>query len=221
MSFFLSPIPVAARASMLSRAQVEEVLMRLKIFYPESTFMPLWLSTSGDLDLQSSLLTKEKTDFFTKEVDEAVLQGKCRVGIHSAKDLPEIPPRGLCVIAYTKCLDPHDVLVFRQGDSLTSFSESFRIGTSSQRRKEFLAQHYPRAELLDIRGTIERRLFLLDTGAFDAVVMARAALLRLHIQRDQVLLPCPTAPMQGRLAITAREEDEEMRELFACIHEFS
>ncbi|MFN4173504.1 MAG: hydroxymethylbilane synthase, partial [Parachlamydiaceae bacterium] len=80
-------VRVAARASALSKAQVAEVFSELNLSYT-----PYWVETSGDLDKTTSLKTLEKTDFFTKEVDELVLKGICDISVHSAKDLPDPLP---------------------------------------------------------------------------------------------------------------------------------
>ncbi|MBS0627142.1 MAG: hydroxymethylbilane synthase, partial [Verrucomicrobia bacterium] len=95
MSLSSKTILVAARDSALSKAQVAEVLLELRQYYPEMQFSVKWMKTTGDLDQTSSLVDKEKTDFFTKEVDEAVLSGECQIAIHSAKDLPEVMPSQL------------------------------------------------------------------------------------------------------------------------------
>jgi hydroxymethylbilane synthase len=210
-------IVVAARGSLLSRAQVAEVYNELKRYHPEILFRSIWVKTAGDIDQVTSLTCMEKTDFFTKEVDELIVQGKARIGIHSAKDLPETLCPGLVVIKYTKGVDPSDVFVFRKGDALAKLPLKAKVGTSSLRRIENL--HKIREDLVavDIRGTIETRLQMLDEGRVDALVMAKAALIRLGIERSTENLIGPTAPLQGRLAITAREEDVEMRLLFSSL----
>src|SRR5690348_2176382 len=99
-------ISVGARDSKLSQAQVDEVLLALRSVFPNVTFEPIWQKTIGDIDLKTSLQDLDKTDFFTKEIDEMVLQKKCRIGIHSAKDLPDPLPLGLSIVAITKGVDP-------------------------------------------------------------------------------------------------------------------
>ena len=211
-------IIVGARSSLLSRAQVEEVLLLLLKHHPDVFFLPKWFATTGDLDLKTSLTHLEKTDFFTKEIDEAVLQGTCRIGIHSAKDLPESLPDSLCIIAYTKGVDPSDVLVLRSSERLETLPLGAKIGTSSLRREKNIKALRPDLVCMDIRGTIDARLKALDDGEFDGVVMAQAALIRLKLNRNTLLLPGESSPLQGRLAIVANKEDEEMKELFSCLH---
>lgn len=209
---------VGARSSPLSKVQVEEVLLELRAFHPDVTFEPVWLETTGDLDLNTSLRLLEKTDFFTREVDSLQLSGGCRIAIHSAKDLSSPLPQGLVVVALTRGVDPSDALVFRQGECLEGLQRGAKVGTSSLRREDNIRSL--RADLVckDIRGTINARLAQLDAGSFDAVVIAEAALIRLGLtSRSRVPLPGPIAPLQGQLAIVAREGDLEMQELFACL----
>jgi len=211
-------IEVAARSSLLSRAQVDEVLQEIRAHHPQLSFQTHWVETQGDRDLATSLRFLDKTDFFTREVDTLVRARQCRLSIHSAKDLPGQLPEGLHLIALTRGLDSRDALVLREGETLSHLPQGARIGTSSVRREK--AIHALCADFLctDVRGTIEKRLALLDNGALDGLIVAEAALLRLGLQRrNRVMLPGESAPLQGRLAILAREEDEEMKRLFAPI----
>jgi hydroxymethylbilane synthase len=213
-----SEIIVGARSSILSKVQVEEVYTLLQAYHPDVIFEKKWFQTRGDLDQDTSLTSLEKTDFFTKEIDEAVLQGVCHVGIHSAKDLPDPMPVGLCVVACTKGLDPSDVLVLREGEDWSRLRLGSRIGTSSLRRQRNICDLRNDFVCVDIRGTIDKRLALLDEGVCDGVVMAKAALLRLGIRRNMVPIEGEVSPMQGRLAIVAKTFDADMQALFSCLH---
>jgi hydroxymethylbilane synthase len=211
-------VVVGARSSPLSRAQVQEVLEELRKHHPEVDFENIYLETQGDKDRSISLRTLGKTDFFTRELDQLLLQGGCRVAIHSAKDLPDPLPAGSVLAGLTEGIDPADVLVMRDGESLDSLPSGARIATSSQRREDQVK--LLRADLLfcDVRGTIAERLALLQQGAADGVVLAEAALIRLgwtHLNR--IRLPAETVPFQGQLAILCREDDAQMRELFKCL----
>lgn len=211
-------ITVGARASPLSQAQTKEVLQELRVHHPHVTFSSKFLQTTGDVDQITSLRTLDKTNFFTKEIDEMLLTGQCRIAIHSAKDLPEPLPKGLKLVALTKGLDSVDVLVFRANEGVELLSSGAVVATSSERREE--AVRCIRADLtfIDLRGTIEQRLAKLDRGEADAVVIAEAALIRLGLtHRNRMRLPGSTTPNQGRLAILARADDVEMHKLFACL----
>lgn len=201
-------VKIGARDSPLSRKQVEEVQKE----YLHLLFDPIYVKTIGDIDRTTSLRTLVKTDFFTREVDEMVLRGECRLGIHSAKDLPEPLPNGLKLVALTKGVDPSDSLVFRDGESLGAGKV---VATSSVRREEMVRLLFPDVDFVDIRGTIGERLAKLEKGEVDGVVIAEAALIRLELTYlNRIRLPGDTAPLQGRLAIIAREEDSEAYSLF-------
>jgi hydroxymethylbilane synthase len=209
-------LSIGARGSKLSRIQVEEVYQELRCFYPDTTFHPIWITTTGDTDLTTSLRTLEKTDFFTREIDERQLQGEFRIAIHSAKDLPDPLPEGLQIVALTRGQDPSDVLVYHHELPLGA-----RIGTSSLRREHNLLQWRSDLVCVDIRGTIGDRLALLETGQLDGVVVAKAALIRLGLNHHKQLpLTGEVSPLQGRLAVVARQEDQEMEQFFRCINDF-
>jgi hydroxymethylbilane synthase len=211
------PIIIAARASALSRAQVEEVLRELNCSAYAFSFK--WVATRGDKDLKTSLRGLEKSDFFTYEIDQMLLKRECRIAVHSAKDLPEPLCEGLAVAALTRGVDPADVLVFRDGESVKSLPLGAKIGTSSLRREKMLRSLRADFISVDIRGTIEQRLSLLDRGDVDGLIMAEAALIRLKLaHRTRIPLAHDSAPLQGRLAIVACAEDREMHELFACLN---
>jgi hydroxymethylbilane synthase len=211
-------ISVAARSSALSKAQVEEVYREISQHHPAVQFHPFFIETTGDRDLTTSLRTLDKTDFFTKEIDAFQLAGGCRISIHSAKDLPEPLTLGLHIAALTQGVDASDALVLRQGESIQDLPLAARIGTSSFRREQNIQALRSDLCCVDIRGSIEQRLSLLDTGRIDGLVVAEAALIRLQlIYRNRIKLMGKTAPMQGRLAVLSCADDEEMKQLFSCI----
>lgn len=186
---------VGARSSPLSRAQVVEVQKLLG-----AHFEVTWVETTGDLDQKTSLRGLDKTDFFTRELDEMLLAGKIDIAIHSAKDLPNPLPKGLCA-TFTECLDPRDALVFRE------LPLGGTVATSSERREEAVRQLRPDVRFVDLRGTIGERLAKIERGEVDAVVVAEAALIRLSLTHwNRLYLPGPTAEGQGSLAIVYKEE---------------
>lgn len=211
-------ITVAARRSPLSRAQVEEVQSELVLIGRKVQLESFLIDTSGDIDRTTSLRSLDKTDFFTKEVDALVQEGKCDIAIHSAKDLPEKIPHGLVIVALTKGLDPSDSLVLRKGESLASLPLGAVIATSSKRREDVVRSLRSDLQFIDLRGTIEERLAFLNEKKADGVVVAEAALIRLKLTHyNRVRLPGDTVPLQGQLAIVARKDDEEMVSLFSCL----
>lgn len=211
-------IKVAARDSLLSKAQVSEVEKELAAIYKDISFSCTFVKTKGDKDLTTSLLNQEKTNFFTDEVDELVLLSLADVGIHSAKDLPDPLPENLEIFALTKGVDSRDSLVLKKHTSVQDFGLSPRIGTSSFRRMETIKKIIPGAQMIDIRGTIDRRLSLLEGGIVDALVIAEAALIRLELTHiNRIFLEGQVSPMQGRLAVVGKKNDFFLKHLFSCI----
>lgn len=180
---------VGARSSPLSRVQVEEVKREFHL-----DFEVVWVETRGDLDKTTSLRGLEKTDFFTRELDQMLLKGEIDAAIHSAKDLPDPLPQGLWVAALSRGVDPRDSLVIKKKPVKT-------IATSSLRREKIVRHLFPDALFVDLRGTIQERL----EQEVDALVIAEAALIRLQLTHlERIFLPGPSAPLQGKLAIVCR-----------------
>lgn len=216
----LSPkiILVGARESPLSKSQVSEVQAAIKRFHPHVELAPVWVSTTGDQNLQLSLRGLGKTDFFTKEIDALLLSGDCQIAIHSAKDLPEAIPSGLQIIALTQSVDSRDALVLRTGETFENLKPGSIIATSSERREEAVKSLRRDLQFIDLRGTIENRLDFLHSGRADGVVVAEAALIRLGLTHlNRIFLPGETTPLQGQLAILARANDLAMLALFSCL----
>lgn len=214
-SLNVTEIRVASRASALAQAQVNEVESELQRFVPDVHFVRQVLETWGDRDRLTSLRSMGKTDFFTRELDDLLLSGGCDIAIHSAKDLPEPLREGLVVVALTRGIDASDTLVLRPGETLATLPQGAVIATSSERREKAVRQLRPDLMFEDLRGTIAERLAKLQTGDVAGVVIATAALIRLGLNLNCVVLPGETVPLQGRLAVVARADDQAMRELFA------
>ena len=196
-----------------SRAGKVRIIRRA---HPDVLFRPIFMETLGDRDKLTSLRTLGRTsDFFTREIDQMLLKGECRIAIHSAKDLPDPLTQGISIVAITKGVDSSDVLVLRQGET---FPKAGMVATSSARREECVRQLFPEAQFVDIRGNIQERLDKLTESTIDGVVIAEAALIRLQLTHlNRIRLPGETAHLQGRLAVTARAGDLEMARLFLSI----
>lgn len=209
----LMKIKVGARGSKLSKRQVKEVMEGLEVEYEVE-----FVETVGDRNLKSSLGPMDKTDFFTREIDEKVLRGECDVGIHSAKDLPVPLPKGLKLVALTKGVDGSDSLVLREGERFEQLKRGAIIGSSSFRRDEVIKRLRPDLKCIEVRGPVDERLAMLDRKEIDGLVVAEAALIRLELtERNRISLPGETAPMQGKLAVIGREEDLEIEALFCPV----
>lgn len=204
-------VRLICRNSRLSLVQAEEV----RSFLPEIDFIINAIASFGDKNKQIPLEHCNISDFFTRELDEALLKNEADIAVHSAKDLPYPIPSGLEVIALTKGKDSSDSLVSRDNLRLSRLPANPRIGTSSVLRAESIKQIRPDARIVSIRGTIEERIALIDKGIVDAVVIATCALQRLNLDSEiSEILPFETHPLQGHLAVVARTGDHNLKELF-------
>lgn len=197
-------IRVIARGSRLSRLQVEEVFKN----FPELAYEIKYLESYGDKNQQISLLNGEApADIFTRELDDAIRQGDADIAIHSAKDLPYPLPEDIEVIALFPAFDTTDSLVSRDHRKLAELPAGSIIGTSSPLRKKGLNELRPDLTIKGIRGCIEERVQQVKDGKYDAAIVATCALKRLGME-DEIaeVLPFPTHPLQGFLAITALKE---------------
>jgi hydroxymethylbilane synthase len=208
-------IKVAARISPLSQAQVKEVEEELNK-HIACVFESTYVESLGDLDLNTPLTDLGKTDFFTQKIDELVISKTCDIAIHSAKDLPEIIPDDLEIIAITKGVDSRDSFVSYKYN-LENFIPGGIVGVCSQRRIEALKSICPKALVKNIRGTVNDRLDALKKGAYDALILAEAGLIRLKSDAPRTILEIETAPFQGQLAIVARKDQKNMKELFQIL----
>lgn len=206
-------IRVIARGSRLSRLQVEEVFKN----FPELAYEIKYLESYGDKNQQISLLNGEApADIFTRELDDAIRQGDADIAIHSAKDLPYPLPEDIEVIALFPAFDTTDSLVSRDHKKLAELPAGSIIGTSSPLRKKGLNELRPDLTIKGIRGCIEERVQQVKDGKYDAAIVATCALKRLGME-DEIaeVLPFPTHPLQGFLAITALKESQDLKQAFA------
>ncbi len=208
---------VVARASRLARVQTEEALLAVRPALP-----PGWIvetrhtETPGDRDLRTPLNDASvPDDFFTRDLDRALLAGEAGLAVHSAKDLPQQTTPGLIVAALLPAREIRDALVVRRGGSPDALRT---IGTSSPRREMEIRKRYPGAALKPLRGAIGRRLQALDAGEFDALILAACALERLGLAaRITEFLPYDPAPQQGRLALVVREDRTDLLNILRAL----
>jgi len=179
------------------------------------------IKTSGDRLTEAPLSEIGGKRLFVKEIEDALLAGTIDLAVHSSKDMPTIPPHGLTVGAVLAREDARDAIVLPIGGELPKSSgledvvrhlgHAPRIGTSSVRRIAQLTRLFPAAQFAPIRGNLGTRLQKLDSGAFDAIVLAAAGLIRLGYEsRLSTALPvkaCVPAPGQGIIAIEIRNDD--------------
>ncbi len=212
-------ILTGTRNSRLAVIQAGNAVGELNDFFPCYDFQLKEFSSPGDRDKKTDLQISDP-DFFTRDLDEAVINGEIDCAIHSAKDLPPVVRDELDWFWLPNPEDSRDVIVLRDGVIPSEAGTIF--GNSSDRRGEFIKRNYPNAVIKPLRGTIEERIAKLDAGEYDALIMASAALNRLNLENrisEWIDLNQLTAPDgQGFLAITFRKGDvrfKTMRNLFA------
>lgn len=196
---------IATRQSPLALWQAEHVKKELQKHWPHLEIELLPLKTSGDRFLQQTF-TDEKgiKGLFVKELEDALLDGRADLAVHSMKDVPGELPKGLGILAILKRDNPFDAFLSPHFKSLDEMPHQARIGTSSLRRQSQLLRKRSDLSILPLRGNIQTRLKKLDNGEFDAIILAEAGLSRMQIERERVILTPDVmlpAPAQGALAI--------------------
>ena len=206
----MKPVRIATRRSDLALWQARHVAERIRAELGRETEL-LTLQTRGDRWLQGSLAELGGKGLFVKEIEQALLDGRADVAVHSAKDLPAEAPDELVLAAVPPRADPRDALVCPDAESLDALPPGARVGTGSLRRRAQLLRHRPDLVIEPLRGNVPTRVARLDGGDLDAVVLACAGLERLELSgriRERIdpqrLLP---AAGQGVLAVQARRED--------------
>ena len=198
---------IGTRASALALWQAREVAARIAAQPGAPSVELVHIRTSGDEQSERPLWQVRGQAFFTREIDRALLEGKVDIAVHSLKDLPTQLDAGLALAALLPRADPHDALVSRDGAPLAALSAGARIGTSSLRRRAFLARLRPDATLLELRGNVPTRIERLQRGEYDAIVLAAAGLARLGLaQHATEYLPpesFPPAVSQGVIGVCA------------------
>jgi hydroxymethylbilane synthase len=180
---------------------------------PMTEIVPI--ATTGDIVRDVPLSQVEGRSFFTKELDEALLDGRIELAVHSLKDVATVLPAGLVLAAVPEREDPRDALVTRsRAPGLASLPARARVATSSVRRRAFVKHVREDLELVDLRGNVPTRLRQLEDGRFDAIIVAAAGLNRLGLKGriDAYLDPAefPPAAAQGALGICARADDPQL-----------
>lgn len=209
-------IVIGTRGSKLALLQAEIVRQSLATT-SNATIEIKIVKTEGDSNFSPIPLDTVGKGWFTKEIEKELSKGGIDIATHSLKDLPEQLPAGLCISAYLDRADPRDVLVSNGGVELKELKAGAVVGTDSLRRKVQLLALRPDLRVESIRGNVLTRIKKLDTGDYDAIVIAAAGLLRLGLQERITqyfsVLEITPAPGQGILAIETRIDDTKTNEL--------
>lgn len=215
----MSRVRVATRASDLALAQARFVAERVKARLAlDAELLPM--KTTGDR-LAGSLAKVGGKGLFVKEIEEALLEGRADLAVHSGKDLPARLPPGLGLVAFPERVDPRDALLCRErGGTLESLPRGARVGTGSVRRTAQLRALRDDLVIVPLRGNVPTRIRKLETEGLEAIVVACAGLERLGLAEriDERIAPELMLPAvaQGIIAIEARADDalaERAREL--------
>ncbi len=202
---------VGSRESKLAMRQTEIFVQRMAVANPDVTCEVVGMKALGDIDLKSRLDQLPKTGAFVRELDDAILRGEIDCSVNSLKDIPIDMDPELVIAAMFDRDDPRDVVL---PCPLEELPEGARVGTASVRRESILRDVRPDLVIEPLRGNIHTRLSRLDAGDFDAIILAKAGLDRMGIDRpmhvldDTVFVP---APAQGIIAVECRSDDQETR----------
>src|SRR5262245_48638983 len=207
---------IGSRGSKLALWQSNWVKHHLEQFHPGLEIEIEIIKTTGDKLTEASLVKIGGKGVFTKEIEEALLDGTVDVAVHSLKDLPTTLPDGLHLAAITEREDVRDALIVRQSlrgtvKTIVELPLGARVGTSSLRRAAQLRNKRPDLEILELRGNVETRLRKVDEGDYDAIILASAGMIRLgfgdritaKLEPDEML----SAVGQAALGIEARLDD--------------
>lgn len=215
-------IKIGSRGSKLALIQTNMVKDELERKNPGLVCEIVTISTKGDVDLKNPI-HKVGKGVFVKEIEEALLEGKIDLAVHSMKDMPSEITERLEFFAPPKAFDPRDALVSNKKiDNLNDFDGKI-IGTGSLRRKIQLLKDYPQFETVGIRGNIETRMNKIGSDGIDGVILAYAGLLRAGyadkvsylFSLDEII----PSPCQGILAIQGRDDDEKIKSLVRSIRD--
>jgi hydroxymethylbilane synthase len=202
---------IGTRGSQLSLAQTNWVIDELKKANPDAEYEIMTIKTKGDTDARP-LFTINQKGIFEKEIDRAVAQKEVDFAVHSLKDIPSDLPEDLTLASIPKREAVNDVLISKDNSTLESLKDNAVVGTSSLRRAVQISRIRPNLTVKPIRGNVETRIQKINDGDFDAVVLAKAGILRLGLDVKYSEISTDDfspSPGQGALAIVARADDSK------------
>lgn len=212
---------IGTRGSQLALWQARWVQSAIARHRPDVDVELTIIKTQGDKILDVPLAKVGGKGLFVKEIEEALLDGRIDLAVHSMKDMPAEIPDGLTIGAVPQRENPLDAIICRQSDSLASLSQNARVGTSSLRRAAQLQHMRPDIAIVPLRGNLDTRLKKLESESLDAIILAAAGLLRLGwaqrisacLEPDQML----PAVGQGALCIETRADDPKTVPLISAL----
>ncbi len=221
----LTTIRIGTRGSPLALAQAHQVRDRLKDAHqlaPEQIEIHI-IKTTGDRIQDKALREFGGKGLFTKEIEEALLEGRIDLAVHSMKDVPTELPPGLMIACLLPREDVRDAFISEKAGTIEQLPEGAVVGTASLRRQAMIKQLRPDLQVITYRGNVQTRLQKLKEGVADATLLAYAGLRRLGLEAEitsliptEVMLP---AVAQGAIGIEIREQDSQTAALLAPLHD--
>ncbi|MFA6038364.1 MAG: hydroxymethylbilane synthase [Legionellales bacterium] len=214
---------IATRNSQLALWQTDYVIAQLLQAHPDLVCEKVELLTQGDKDLSQSLAKIGGKGLFLKELEQALLQGDADIAVHSLKDVPAQQTLGLDLITFLARANPSDVLLSRNHVPFMELPKGAIVGTSSLRRQCQLKALRPDLEFQWLRGNVPTRIKKLNSGEYDAIVLAHAGLTRLNFTDEisEILTSCLPAVGQGVIVIQARAGEEGLQKLCAPLDDLN
>ncbi len=196
-------IVIASRESLLAMWQAEHVQARLRARHPGLPVSILGMTTEGDRFLDVSLARIGGKGLFVKELEQAMVDGRADIAVHSMKDVPMTLPEGFVLPAILEREDPRDAFVSNHYRALAELPPGSVVGTSSLRRESQLRARYPSLDVRPLRGNVQTRLRKLDEGQYAAIILAAAGLRRLGLSARiaSLLSPEESLPAVGQGAV--------------------
>jgi hydroxymethylbilane synthase len=214
-------IVIGTRGSQLALWQANHIKSALESAFPGFLAELSIIKTKGDIILDVPLAKVGGKGLFVKEIEEALLDGRIDLAVHSMKDMPSEIPEGLCIGAIPERETPNDVLIARSGKLFLQLKIGARIGTSSLRRAAQLLNARADIQIVPLRGNLDTRIKKLSSDHLDAIVLAAAGIKRLGLENriteyldESVMLP---AVGQGALCLEIRDQDPVIGPLIASL----
>lgn len=216
-------VRIATRESLLALWQAEFIKAALERAHPGLAVELVGMTTRGDQLLDSPLSKIGGKALFVKELEQAMLENRADIAVHSMKDVPMEFPEGLGLAIICEREDPRDAFVSNHFASLDALPRGAHVGTSSLRRECQLKALRPDLTISSLRGNVQTRLRKLDEGQFDAIILAAAGLIRLELQ-DRIAQLLPVAQSlpacgQGAVGVETRTDDAELIALLQPLHD--
>ena len=216
----MNKIIISSRASKLAVWQTNYIADLLRKKLKNIELEVLKLNTLGDIRLDTELSKIGGKGLFLKELEESLIKKQSDISVHSLKDVPVVLADGFKIIANSVRDDPRDVLI---SNKMINSNDKIKIGTSSLRRQYQLAKLYPAAKFIAIRGNIHTRIAKLDSGEFDAIVLAFAAIKRMSLEnlvtRIFELEECVPSPGQGIISVEAFKPSSSFEKEISTIND--